>query len=115
MCKVFPTTFSGVALEWYRGLKPDSISSFEQLSEVFLTRFSLAVKSKSISTDLIDVRQMKGESLRSYLDRFYRAATAIGNLNMEVAVDALARGTRFEPLKNELYICSPKTFVELMA
>ncbi|PON86618.1 hypothetical protein TorRG33x02_175540, partial [Trema orientale] len=46
LCKGFPLSLSGVARAWYRMLGPSSISSFWQLTEKFLDKFTGSVTKK---------------------------------------------------------------------
>ena len=39
LCHSFPTTFKGVAREWFTKLPTSSVDSFEQLSNIFLRHF----------------------------------------------------------------------------
>ena len=39
MCRVFPTTFKGSTRVWFSKIPPNSVSSFEELSKLFVNNF----------------------------------------------------------------------------
>jgi hypothetical protein len=56
-CTAFPTTLSGNAREWFRGLMPNSISTFEDLTQIFLTQFLGSCERKKPSGYLLTLHQ----------------------------------------------------------
>ena len=64
--RVFPTTLSDSAQEWYWKFKPGSITSWEQFRKEFCKVFS--------ANQLADIKQGKDESLKDYIQRFMREA-----------------------------------------
>ena len=39
MCRTFPTTLKGLARVWFSKIPPNSVSSFEELSKLFVNNF----------------------------------------------------------------------------
>ncbi|XP_056698460.1 uncharacterized protein [Spinacia oleracea] len=91
-CKVFQTTLSGVAADWYKKLPAGSIFSFRQIQEDFVRRFISKVERKKTSGELMSISQRPKEPLREYLTRFNNESITIPDLQQEIAVLALLRG-----------------------
>ncbi|KAJ0984602.1 hypothetical protein J5N97_002958 [Dioscorea zingiberensis] len=97
MCRAFPTTLRGVAQMWFTSLPPESISSFEELSELFVGHFVSSKKQRKTSVMLMRIKQHKGESLRSYIHRFNMEMLEVPDLDQTFAVVALMEGVRRSP------------------
>ena len=69
-CKLFMSTQSGIALEWFVSLPDGHITSFQQFSKLFMEQYIMNRAPPVVSYDLFDIRQNQGESLRDYLSRF---------------------------------------------
>ncbi|XP_068498574.1 uncharacterized protein [Phaseolus vulgaris] len=75
-CKVFPTSLQGEPLTWFTELPPNSIDDFDVLAAKFSTQYATSRPHHMSSMSLLVVQQEKGESLRTFLDRFNKAYTA---------------------------------------
>ncbi|TXG54648.1 hypothetical protein EZV62_019904 [Acer yangbiense] len=73
-CRVFPLTLSGDARTWYRSLKRQSISSFNELSKEFRGGFAASRRRRRHMVHLTSIRQLETESIRDYMKRFTEAA-----------------------------------------
>ena len=62
-CRAFAITLKGPALAWFNRLLPSSISSFGELSIVFVSHFIS-------SYHFLTIKQSSQESPRSYVQRF---------------------------------------------
>ena len=69
-CQAFAITLKGPALAWFNRLPPSSISSFRELSIVFVSHFIGARTYRKPSYHLLTIKQGSEESLRSYVQRF---------------------------------------------
>ena len=69
-CRAFAITLKGPALAWFNKLSPSSISSFTELSTVFVFHFIGARTYRKPSYHLLTIKQSSQESLRSYVQRF---------------------------------------------
>ena len=69
-CRAFAITLKCPALTWFNRLPPLSISSFRELSIVFVCHFIGARTYKKSSYHLLTIKQISQESLRSYVQRF---------------------------------------------
>ncbi|XP_020240629.1 uncharacterized protein LOC109819334 [Cajanus cajan] len=102
LCRIFPTSLKGRALNWFTKLPNASIDSFGELSSQFTLQFATSKPYRTTSLALTGVRQEKKESLRCFMDRFNRIAMEIGDLNPAVALDRLSTALRPGPFVNSL-------------
>ena len=68
--KAFPHSLEGVAKDWLYYLAPRSITSWDDLKRVFLEKFFPASRTTAIKKDISGIRQLSGESLYEYWERF---------------------------------------------
>ena len=69
-CTYFPNTLTGNAGKWFKSLRPDSISNFEQLKYLFLNNFMQLRKRNGDANSVMAWKQKEGESIHEYYDRF---------------------------------------------
>ena len=74
MCKAFPTILKGPARVWFSKIPPNSVSSFEELSKLFVNNFIGGQRHKRSSSSLLTIEQGESESLWSFIIRFNREA-----------------------------------------
>ncbi|KAK3021615.1 hypothetical protein RJ639_045248 [Escallonia herrerae] len=94
MCRAFPTTLRKAAHAWFKSLRPRSIYSFAQLSDLFQKHFVSSQTRRKNSASLLNVVQERNESLSLYLGRFNAATLEIDNLDESVKYTAFMRGLR---------------------
>ena len=70
MCRAFPNTLKGPARVWFSKIPPNSASSFEELSKLFVNNFIGGQRHKCSSSSLLTIEQGENESLRSFITRF---------------------------------------------
>ncbi|XP_021631859.2 uncharacterized protein LOC110629255 [Manihot esculenta] len=114
MCKVFPTTLTGPARAWFNILEAGSIRSFEDLANVFISRFIAGVPANRKSSYLETIRQRRNESLREYVARFNMEALQIPELDEGRAVEAIQKGTTSPEFFDSLSRKPPTSLAELM-
>ncbi|XP_061374501.1 uncharacterized protein LOC133316738 [Gastrolobium bilobum] len=68
--RLFPFSVAGKAKEWRRTLPPNSITSWEQLAEQFVTRFFSQAKQAQVRADIASFQMYDGESLYEAWERF---------------------------------------------
>lgn len=68
--KVFPRVLTKAAFSWFNQLRPNSISSFDKLTDNLISQFIYNQKQKKEISDLMDTKQRLRESLKQYLERF---------------------------------------------
>ncbi|XP_020209430.1 uncharacterized protein LOC109794391, partial [Cajanus cajan] len=68
--KAFPHSLEGVAKDWLYYLAPRSITSWDDLKRMFLEKFFPASRTTAIRKDISGIRQLSGETLYEYWERF---------------------------------------------
>nr|KYP43147.1 hypothetical protein KK1_035436 [Cajanus cajan] len=68
--KAFPHSLEGLAKDWLYYLASRSITSWDDLKRMFLKKFFPASKTTAIRKDISGIRQLGGESLYKYWERF---------------------------------------------
>ncbi|KAK3040937.1 hypothetical protein RJ639_028811 [Escallonia herrerae] len=94
MCQAFPTTLRKAAHVWFKSLRPKSIHSFPQLSDLFQKHFVSSRTRRKNSASLLNVVQERNESLSRYLGRFNTTTLEIDNLDESVKYIAFMGGLR---------------------
>jgi len=83
---VFSTSLKGGALSWFTKLPPNSIDNFATLVSKFETQFATRRPHHLTFIVLVGILQDKGESQRTFVDRFNKVAMSIRNLSSDVAM-----------------------------
>jgi len=102
LCRVFPTSLKGAALSWFTKLSPNSIDSFATLVAKFETQFATSRPHHLTSIALVGIRQEKGESLRTFVDRFNKVAMSIRNMSPDVAMHHMLTALHLGPFVDNL-------------
>ncbi|XP_057760815.1 uncharacterized protein LOC130981222 [Arachis stenosperma] len=100
-CKAFSTTLTKTVIKWFENLPPRSITSFDDLTKKFLSRFSIQKDSQTCSKSTRNQTRGK-ESLRNYMERFNKACLDIQNLSTEAAIMGLINGLRKGPFSQSI-------------
>ncbi|XP_068497790.1 uncharacterized protein [Phaseolus vulgaris] len=111
--QVFPTSLKGGAVSWFTKLSPNSIDSFTTLVSKFETQFATSRPHHLPSIALVGIRQKKGESLRTFIDRFSKMAMSIQNLSPNVAMHHMLLALRPGPFADNLCMQSIGSLDEL--
>ncbi|KAF3558256.1 hypothetical protein F2Q69_00013885 [Brassica cretica] len=77
MFKVFSSTLTGPALQWYINLPSRSIASFVILSDKFVEQFASSRDLEKTSDGLYEILQHRAEHLRGYIAHFNQEKVAI--------------------------------------
>ncbi|KAK2997299.1 hypothetical protein RJ639_026297 [Escallonia herrerae] len=94
MCRAFPTTLRKAVHALFKSLRPRSIHSFAQLSDLFQKHFVSSRTQRKNSASLLNVVQERNESLSRYLGRFNAVTLEIDNLDESVKYTSFMRGLR---------------------
>lgn len=70
MWRIFPTSLSEKALEWFHSVKPKSIFSFHDLTQSFVLYYLVNWQEKKNVGTLFRLKSGLGESLQSYVESF---------------------------------------------
>jgi len=113
MCKAFPTTLKGPALEWFTSILSYSIDCFETLSSLFSTQF-VGIRSHPVtSLSLLNVKQEKDETFKAFIDRFSMLALKIKNLTHEFFLQYMATTLKLGPFVDNLCMNPPTIMHEV--
>ncbi|GKV09734.1 hypothetical protein SLEP1_g21190 [Rubroshorea leprosula] len=113
MCKVFPAALKTTARRWYHKLPRHSIDSYSQLTKLFSNKFASQREIKRTATELMQVHQKEGESLRDYMQRFNKATLDIDNVPDTICLSALLHGLKPGRFLDDLLENPPKSWNEV--
>ncbi|XP_030936244.1 uncharacterized protein LOC115961396 [Quercus lobata] len=111
MCRAFPTTLKGPARVWFSKIPSNSVSSFEELSKLFVNNFIGGQRHKCSSSSLLTIEQGENESLRSFITRFNREASMVDDKLLLVAFHNRVNSDLFI---HKLYEKEPQFMAELV-
>ena len=86
ICKVFPASVGPVAMRWFDGLRKGSVSSFKELTRAFRARFVTCSKVPQPLNSLLSMTMQEGETLKTYLDRYWEMFNEIDGNFDDVAI-----------------------------
>ncbi|GKU89055.1 hypothetical protein SLEP1_g3247 [Rubroshorea leprosula] len=113
MCKIFPSTLRGNARTWYYSLPPRSISSYTEMASTFATKFSSRRLIRKTTTELMQVKQRDGESLKNYMSRFNDAVLEVNSFDQAVGIAAVISGLKHDRFRDSLIKHAATTFSEV--
>ena len=96
MCKVFPSSLGPVAIRWFDGLDEGSISSFEELTRACGARFVTCSRVSRPLDSLLSMVMREGETLKTYLDRYWETFNEIDRDFEDVAIRTFKVGLSTE-------------------
>ena len=114
MCRSFPTTLKGPARVWFSKIPPNSVSSFEELSKLFVNNFIGGQRHKRSSSSLLTIEQGENESLRSFITRFNREALTVDEVDDKLLPAAFHNGVNSDLFIHKLYEKEPQSMAELV-
>ncbi|KAL0303746.1 UNVERIFIED_CONTAM: hypothetical protein Sradi_6242700 [Sesamum radiatum] len=112
--KLFVTTLTGKAQEWFTSLPNGGIETFEQLVQKFTFHFASKRKQKRSSMYLFNIKQKEDESLKSFIGRFNNETLEIQDLRIDMMVNILIHGLQKGPLASALARDPPEDVEQLM-
>ncbi|KAL2251632.1 UNVERIFIED_CONTAM: Retrovirus-related Pol polyprotein from transposon [Sesamum indicum] len=115
MAKLFATTLTGKAQEWFTNLPRGSIDSHEQMIQKFSFHFANRRKQKRFATHLFTIRQREDETLKSFVGRFNNEMIEIQDLRIDMMVSILIHGLKKGPFASALARDPPGDAEQLMA
>jgi len=96
LCKVFPSSLGPVTMRWFDSLKVDSINSFKELTQVFGSRFVTCNKVPRPLSSLLSLSMRKGETLKTYSDRYWKMYNEMDGNFEDVAINTFKSGLSTE-------------------
>ena len=103
MCKAFPTTLKGPTQVWFSKIPHNPVSSFEELSKLFVNNFIGGQRHKRSSSNLLTIEQGENESLRSFITRFNREALTVDEVDDKLLLAAFHNGVNSDLFIHKLY------------
>nr|XP_025678458.1 uncharacterized protein LOC112778345 [Arachis hypogaea] len=101
-CRAFPVTLASPAIRWFNTLPQGSITTFADISQKFLARFTTHIAKAKHPINLLGVTQKPGEPTRKFLDRFNDECLEIDGLTDSVASICLTNGLLNEDFRKHL-------------
>ena len=112
-CKLFMSTLTGLAMDWFISLPNGHITSFQQLSQLFREQYLANRAPSPVSYDLFDVKEYQGETLKEYINRFGAQVVKVGTTKEPMIVYAFRKGVCPGPFFKSIIRNRPKTFAEI--
>ena len=103
MCRVFPTTLKGLARVWFSKIPLNTVSSFEELSKLFVNNFIGGQRHKRSSSSLLTIKQGENESLRSFITCFNREALTMDEMDDKLLLAAFHNGVNSDLFIHKIY------------
>ncbi|RDX72888.1 hypothetical protein CR513_47569, partial [Mucuna pruriens] len=113
--KLFLGTLRGVAMHWMATLPARSIRTFSELAGSFVSQFAVNKVKKLEVVDLFDIKQGRGESLKSYLARFNNAMGRVDDPDQKFFIKAFQKGLKAGPFSDALALCRSSSMEEICA
>ncbi|XP_068466378.1 uncharacterized protein [Phaseolus vulgaris] len=112
-CKLFMSTLTGMAMDWFISLPNGHINSFQQLSQLFREQYLANRAPPPVSYDLFDVKQYQGETLKEYINRFGAEVVKVGTSEEPMIVYAFRKEVCPGPFCESIIRNRPRTFAEI--
>jgi len=112
-CKLFMSTLTGMAMDWFISLLDGHITSFAQLSQLFREQYLANRAPPPVSYDLFDVKQYQGETLKEYINRFGAQVVKVGTTKEPMIVYAFRKGVCPGHFCESIIRNRPRTFAEI--
>ncbi|XP_059663562.1 uncharacterized protein LOC132309258 [Cornus florida] len=114
MCKCFPISFSGPALNWFKNLTQGSIASFQDLCDKFISQYYGNKRLVKDVSSLFTMKHNEDEQLQAFLTRFNLVKSMVMECHPSTAVQAFKLAmTRGIPFHTSLVVNTPKTMDDL--
>ena len=107
MRRAFPTTLKRLARVWFSKIPPNTVSSFEELSKLFVNNFIGGQRHKRFSSSLLTIEQGGNESLRSFITCFNKEALTVDEMDDKLLLAAFHNGVNFNLFIHKLYEQEP--------
>ncbi|KAM2983216.1 hypothetical protein FF2_009173 [Malus domestica] len=113
-CLIFPSTFSGGALNWYCRLRPNIVDSFIELRRLFVAQRIFQADRVHSADELYTIHQKSNESLREYAGRFSYEYSRCAEANDKTVLKAFTVGMQECFFKYMMNANTWKTYSEVM-
>ncbi|XP_074346144.1 uncharacterized protein LOC141684906 [Apium graveolens] len=93
-CRLLAATLKENAHQWFKRLSANSIRSWDQMCQVFVTQFQASVAYAPPTNTLANIKQHEDESLREYFRRFNAEVSKVRKASDETYKNFLIAGVR---------------------
>ncbi|XP_050278096.1 uncharacterized protein LOC126719606 [Quercus robur] len=114
MYEAFPTTLKGPARVWFSKIPSNIVSSFKELSKLFVNNFIGGQRHKRSLSNLLTIKQGENESLQSFITRFNKEALTVNEIDDKLLLVAFHNGVNSNLFIYKLYEQEPQTMAELV-
>ncbi|XP_075645725.1 uncharacterized protein LOC142616847 [Castanea sativa] len=114
MCRAFLTTLKGTVRVRFNKISPGTIANFEQLSESFVRHVIGGQRHKKPMGHLLNIRQVKGESMRQYVDRFNKEVLQVYVVEDQITLTTFQAGLFPGDFYFSITKTPPKTMTKLL-
>ena len=114
MCRVFPTTLKGPTRVWFNKLPPNTITSFQELSKLFVNNFVGGQRPKCSLSSLLNIEQGENESLSTFISCFNKEALLVDEMDDKILLADFYNGVSLDLFIHKLYDQEPQTMAELI-
>ena len=114
ICRAFPTTLKGLARAWFEKIPPNTITSFQELSKLFVNNFVGGQRHNCSSSSLLNIEQGKNESLRTFINHFNREALLVDEMNDKILLVVFNNRVTSDLFIHKLYDQKPQMMAELI-
>ena len=92
---------------WFSKIPLNTVSSFEELSKLFVNNFIGVQRYKRSSFSLLTIEQGENENLRSFITRFNREALTVDEVDDKLLLAAFHNGVNSDLFIHKLYEKEP--------
>ncbi|GMH23140.1 hypothetical protein Nepgr_024983 [Nepenthes gracilis] len=110
MCRYFPLTLKGNARIWFHHLPSGTISSFRELTDLFLAQYASSRRKEKQLWHLSHIKQKPRENPRRFLDRFVAEARRIPRIIEEIKLGSFISAFTYGDFFKHLAHKNPHTF-----
>jgi hypothetical protein len=114
MAKSFVMAVRSVAQTWYSSLCPETITSWQKLKDMLVTRFQGFQTKSVIAQALFQCTQDHEEYLQAYVRRFLRIRAQAPTVPNEIVIKAIIKGLRPGPTTQYFARKPPQSLEKLL-
>ncbi|XP_012834162.1 PREDICTED: uncharacterized protein LOC105955003 [Erythranthe guttata] len=114
MCKMFRTTLSRRAMNWFNSLPTGSIGTLARLSTRFTNQFAINKQYAKTPASLFSVVQRDNETLRNYIKRFVEAVHEVPSVGQDMLSGIMKQNLKPGRFKESIAGRPPGNLEELL-
>ncbi|XP_012857079.1 PREDICTED: uncharacterized protein LOC105976357 [Erythranthe guttata] len=114
MCKMFRTTLSKRAMNWFKSQPTGSIDTFVRLSQRFTDQFAINKQYAKTPAHIFSVVQRDNETLRNYIKRFVEAVHEVPSVGQDMLSGIMHLNLKSGRFKESIAGRTPRNLEELL-